>query len=445
MTPDTYDDITARHLIAHSDETSTRTLDARGLTMRRVPHESAEQVARWRQVVARGFLDPELTPERLEAGHERMRARRLVGVFDPASPDPDQPVASVASWMTELSIPGGRTIPASAISAVTVAPTHRRRGIARAMLEGDLRTAREVGAPIAVLTVSESTLYGRYGFAPAANAASWRIDVKRAQWTGPHAPGRLDFIPRERFRELSGPLHDRARLAWPGEITMPHGHWDVMAGTTAEAENPGRKRAVQYTAPGGEVTGLALYSVEENPADDTASVVTLHMLLSADDEAYAALWRFFIELDLIGEVRADQRAVDEPLWWMISDKRAATITVTDHQYVRIIDIEAALQARRFGAAGTVALDVHDPVGLGGGRFLLRADEDGWGSVTPWTGEDAPAGAVAVRLGVEELSAVYLGGVSLSTLAAAGRVQSTDAAAAASVFAWPITPRLSFWY
>lgn len=296
-----------------------------------------------------------------------------------------------------------------------------------------------------MLTVSESTLYGRYGFAPAANAASWRIDVKRAQWTGPQAPGRLDFIPRERFRDLAGPLHDRMRRASPGEITMPYGHWDVLAGTTAEAENPGRKRAVQYTAPGGEVTGLALYSVEENPADDTASTVTLHMLLSADDEAYAALWRFFVELDLIGEVRADQRAVDEPLWWMISDKRAATITVTDHQYVRIIDVATALEARRFCVAGTLALHVHDPLGLGGGRFLLRVDENGRGAVTPWTDPDAPVGAVAVRLGVEELSTVYLGGVSLSTLAAAGRVESTDAAAAASVLGWPITPRLSFWY
>ena len=53
--------------------------------------------------------------------------------------------------------------------------------------------------------------------------------------------------------------------------------------------------------------------------------------------------------------------------------------------------------------------------------------------------------MAVALGVEELSAAYLGGVSLATLAAAGRVQTTDAAAAARVFGWHAAPRLSIWY
>jgi hypothetical protein len=47
--------------------------------------------------------------------------------------------------------------------------------------------------------------------------------------------------------------------------------------------------------------------------------------------------------------------------------------------------------------------------------------------------------------VQELSAAYLGGVSLTTLAAAGRVESTDAAVAARVFGWHVAPRLSIWY
>ena len=68
-----------------------------------------------------------------------------------------------------------------------------------------------------------------------------------------------------------------------------------------------------------------------------------------------------------------------------------------------------------------------------------------GSVEPWEGEAVPEGVPAVRLGVAELSAVYLGSVSLATLAAAGRVQSTDAAAAARIFSWFETARLSFWY
>ena len=66
-------------------------------------------------------------------------------------------------------------------------------------------------------------------------------------------------------------------------------------------------------------------------------------------------------------------------------------------------------------------------------------------MTPWDGPEPPEGAVEVALGIEELSAAYLGGVSLATLAAAGRVRSTDAATAARVFGWHFAPRLSIWY
>jgi hypothetical protein len=67
-------------------------------------------------------------------------------------------------------------------------------------------------------------------------------------------------------------------------------------------------------------------------------------------------------------------------------------------------------------------------------------------VSSWDdGAAAPDGSVEVALGIEELSAAYLGGVSLATLAAAGRVRSTDASTAARVFAWHTAPRLSIWY
>jgi hypothetical protein len=66
-------------------------------------------------------------------------------------------------------------------------------------------------------------------------------------------------------------------------------------------------------------------------------------------------------------------------------------------------------------------------------------------VTPWDPAGQPEDAAVVALGVEELSAAYLGGVSLATLAAAGRVRSTDAATAARIFGWHTAPRLSIWY
>lgn len=426
------------------DEQSRVRLAEGGLVYRRTSVDSVDDYAPWFQVAARGFQDSERSDEQVASSRERSGYRRLTGVYDPAAPVSEAPVATIASWLGELTVPGGSAVPSCAISAVTVAPTHRRRGVARALLEGELRSARDAGIPLAMLTVSESPLYGRYGFAPAAASASWRIETRRATWIGPRPEGRVDFITRQRLRELAPTLHERVRLRVAGEIDVPGSHWDGFAGTTPTAEKAGEKRAVQYTDPAGEVRGLALYTVRENHDDMTKATVRVLYLLADGDDANAALWRFVLELDLVSEVNADELSVDEPLLWMIADQRAATITVRDHQYVRILDVTAALEARRFGAPGVLALEVSDPLGHAAGRYLLRVDDAGRGSVSAG---DAPApdGAVEVSLGVAELSAVYLGGVSLATLAAAGRVRTDDVAAASRVFGWHTAPRLSIWY
>ena len=131
------------------------------------------------------------------------------------------------------------------------------------MVEGELRLAASEGVPVAVLTVSESTLYGRYGFGPAALAGSLKVDTKRARWVGPVAQGRVDYISRERARGLLPELHERVRLSSPGELEMPGGHWDSIAGTRPDAKDAGKHRAVQYIDPAGEARRRAVFRCRE--------------------------------------------------------------------------------------------------------------------------------------------------------------------------------------
>jgi predicted acetyltransferase len=463
-------DLAAQQHDGPIDDVARAALAEQGLDLRVVPNTDPEGFRAWHQAVARGFLDGERNDVQLQSGFDRLGQRRLVGVFDEAAPEPGRPVATFASWVTDLSVPGGGGIPSVAISSVTVAPTHRRRGILRSMMTGELSRADELGIPVAVLTVSESAIYGRFGFAPGAMSGHLRIDVPRAHWTGPRPDGRVDFVSRERFREIAPELHDAVRRRFAGEIAMPDGHWDHFAGTRPDAEHPEKLRAIQYADAGGAVRGVALYAYHENHDDFARSKVTVHRLISQTSDAYAALWRFLLELDLVGELTASELAIDEPVLWMIADRRAATLTVQDHQYVRLLDVPAALAARRYAAPGELALEVSDPLGFGEGRWMLRVDADGTGSVRPWDGaepgvpgapdarggpdvrdardaavvRDAPVVPV-VRLGVAELAALYLGSVSLTTLLAAGRVEASDPLAAARIFAWPETARLSFWY
>lgn len=431
-----------RHHDASLDRMMTDDLAARGLAVRRVDDALRSETDPWLEAVTRGFLGGERNETQRDAFHTTAAYRRKIGVFDESAPQPEVPVATFASWAAELTLPGG-TVAACAISSVTVAPTHRRRGILRSVMTGELRTAVERGLPVAILTVSESTIYGRFGFAPAALAAHWTIDVRRARWTGPDAPGRIDFVTREQGRDIAAALHERVRADMPGEIDMPGGHWERFFGTRPDVEKAEELRAIQYRSAAGDVDGVAVYKVTENEHDFVASTVDVLLLVAASDEAYAGLWRFFLTMDLIGTVRASELSVDEPLWWMIADQRAATVAVRDHHYTRILDVPAALSARTYDIADTVVLQVADPLGIAAGTFVLTTDAGGAASVD--IVDEPPVGIPTATLGVAELSALLLGGVSPVTLARAGRLVADDPARLARLFASTVPPRLSFWY
>jgi len=430
------------HHDASLDRTMTDELDGRGLGVRRVDDALRTETDPWLEAVSRGFLGGERTEVQRDAFFAHTAYRRKIGVFDDTAPQPDVPVATFASWAAELTLPGG-TVPACAISSVTVAPTHRRRGILRSVMTGELRTAVERGLPVAILTVSESTIYGRFGFAPAALAAQWTIDARRARWVGPEAPGRIDFVTRAQGRDIAAALHERVRTQTPGEIEMPGGHWERFFGIRPDAEKAEELRVVQYRSVAGEVDGVALYKVTENEHDFVASTVDVLLLVAATDEAYAGLWRFLLTMDLIGTVRAGELSVDEPLWWMIADQRAATVTVRDHHYTRILDVPAALSARTYDVADAVTLQIADPLGVAAGTFVLTADADGVATVD--IVDEPPVGIPTATIGVAELSAMLLGGVSAVTLARAGRLVADDPARLARLFASTVPPRLSFWY
>ncbi|NYF09780.1 putative acetyltransferase [Leifsonia sp. AK011] len=375
--------------------------------------------------------------------------RRMIGVYDDAAASPEIPVATVSSWVTSLTTPGTpeqtQTVDAWAISSVTVSPTHRRRGIARALLEGELRTAVAGGLPLAALTVSEATIYRRFGFACAALVADMTIDTRRAKWTGPAARGRVQFVERATLRAQADDIERRARRGIPGEVDRWGRRWDEFFGLTPDTEKESKGlRAVRYDDENGEPQGFALYKLKGDDNDFSAHTVTVTEFVAVTDDAYAGLWRYLLELDLVTEVRASLRSVDEPLRWMIADARALRETlVSDHLWLRVLDVPATLTARRYAAAGSVAFTVTDDLGFAAGRFVLSTDATGSPTCTR---SDAPADA-EVHLNVAEVGALLLGGVSATTLRAAGRLTATrDAATLVDrLFHSPVPPRLGIWF
>lgn len=390
--------------------------------------------------VSRGFLGEEPTPEQIESGRNSLRSRRLIGVFDRDGEQPDAPVATVDSWVSELTVSPGRTTPLWSISAVTVAPTHRRRGIATAMLTGELRTAAAAGCAVAGLTVTEATIYGRWGFSPAAWASDVVIDTRRARWTGPVAPGRLDFLPRESLPERLTAVHERLRVRRPGAVPGWDGRWRGIAGLTPEATDAKKVRAVAYRDPAGVERGILVYTLAERE-EYTAHELQVRVLLADGDEALAALWRFALEHDLVGRVTAELQPVAPPVQWMVSDRRAVTATLTDHHWLRILDVPSALASRAYAGPLDLVFGVDDPLGFAHGAWRVRID--GSGEAAAHRVEAEPD----VRMPVGSLASLLLGGVRATELATAGLVrgEALHLGAIDGAFAAAAAPLLDIWY
>ncbi len=419
------------------DAVSQERLAAQGLRLGLVDTSDAAAFDAWLRADLRGFHQGDPSEKVLKEQREGLAYRRTTGVWDETVDEPVVPVATVNSWPANLTVPGGRTVPAWAISSVTVAPTHRRRGVARAMLESELRTAAALGLPLAMLTVSESSIYGRYGFAPAALAADLVIDTKRARWTGPVPGGNVHFIPNERFVDEVAGVHERYRLSSPGELPVWPLRWQQLAGLTGDDEARKRGlRTLRYADEQGETRGVAIFKIDGGDADFTKHTLHLEHLLAETDDAYAALWRFVLEMDLVSEVRAGLRSVDEPLLWQIADFRGVKAEVQEHQYLRVLDVPVTLESRSYFSDGAITLGVTDDLGFATGVWRVEV-ANGAATVTETT--DAPE----LTLTVNQLSSVLLGGVRPSTLLRASGSPVPDGMDA--LFASDRTPWLSVWY
>ena len=426
------------------DPTSAAALAEHGLDFRLVDTSNTAEFFPWIEVDFRGFLGPRPTRENVERFAQGTADRRTTGVYDPTAAEPEAPVATVNSWATALTVPGRREVMAWGISSVTVAPTHRRRGIARALLESELRVAHAQGIPLAMLTVSESTIYGRFGFAPATLATELEIDTRRARWAGPTPTGRVHFVAVETLREQVLPLVEAKRLDTPGEIaTWPH-LWDRTFGLSSDDESTKNKlRGIRYDDSDGVPRGFALYTIDPNESNFSEHNANVVSLVATTDDAYAGLWSHLLELDLVSKLSVHLRSTAEPLRYQVADFRAVhDVDTRDHLWVRILDVAASLTARTYSAPLDLVIAVTDELGFADGTYRIVVDDSL--AATIEVSVDAPA----VTLSVNELGSLYLGGISATALARAGRIAEHEPGAVEALeraFHSAVVPHLPVWF
>ncbi|OEJ26254.1 GNAT family N-acetyltransferase [Streptomyces agglomeratus] len=381
----------------------------------------------WLRALATGFLRPPVVPPHEAAERlPHMGLPRVRGAFDDG-----RCVATYRSFAQELTVPGGARVPASAVSNVTVSPTHRRRGLLGRMMGPDLAEAKERGDVLSTLIAAEYPIYGRYGFGPATSITEWEIDVPRAgldaRWAGPGDGGRIDLVDGADVRKLGPELHERFRARQHGAVDRSERWWQLNTGRVVTSVEPWTEPFYAvYRSARGEVEGLLVYRADEKWGDakQPLNTATVRDLIAVSPAAERALWHFVCAVDWITTVRSGYRAGDDLLPLLLPDPRAArVVTQADFLWVRLLDVARALEARTYAVPGSLVLDVRDAAGLAGGRF--RLDASAQGAVCAPSAE--PPG---LTLGVGELGSLYLGEESAVRLVALGRAEEGAAGAAA---------------
>jgi predicted acetyltransferase len=361
-------------------------------------------------------------PEAIERDRLVIEYDRTIAAFDGA-----QMIGSAAAYSFQVTVPGA-TAAAAGITYVAVQPTYRRRGVLSGLMEWLLADAAARAEPLAILFASEAGIYGRFGFGMASQ--DQRFQFHRDEGTlmaGPEAPGRE--APRLR---AAAPEHARPELAsvfdavcarQPGMLARNARWWDYMLADPPALRPSGASplRCVIAEDDHGP-RGYVLFRAEHSWSADhlPAGSLRIRELISADPAATAALWSDMLSRDLVSEIVAPMRPIDDPLLAMLADPRRARPSPSDGLWVRLIDVPAALRARQYAAPADLVLEVADAVRPGNaGRWRLRIPG---GQAAGGLPRCEPTGDPAdLRLPVQALGAAYLGRPCLGQLASAGHI------------------------
>jgi predicted acetyltransferase len=355
-----------------------------------------------------------------------LERERSVGIPERflAALDGDRIVGGAASLPKQMTLPGGRIATTAFVTAVGVQPTHRRRGINTALMRQQLDDIHARGETFAALWASEGGIYGRFGYGMASLFADVKIDADRSAFVRGYRPeGRIDLLVRDEAMPVMETIYDAVRRTRPGMLDL-EGAWFEWRWWQRERDKDVTAFYAIHRNEAGGADGYAAYAVKHEWPDSMPSLqVEIRELIAVTPQAYADLWRFVFDIDLVAKVEAWNRPADEPLMLLMAEARQLRMRLGDGLWVRLVDVPAALALRGYRAPGRLVLEVADRFcPWNEGRIELVVAQDG--SATCGPTDDQPD----LVCGVNDLGAVFLGGITFGQLYQAGQVaERTDGA------------------
>lgn len=354
------------------------------------------------------------TPDDVEAA----AAMNDLDRFRVALDGPDV-VGVAGSFEKQLTLPGGAIVSCTAVTWVSVAVTHRRRGLLRSLMAAIHADGAARGEAVLALTASEGGIYQRFGYGVATRSAVASIDRRRTALRDEvrPAPGAVRLVDPNAEIAALVERYDRYRRRQPGEL-------DRDAVWMRElVRRWGSEGVVALHDDGYAAWKLKPHWNDGHPAHE----LTVLDLVAASDAAHTALWATILSVDLVGPIRsACHVALDDPLRHLLVDPRALRTTdLGDHLWLRPADVAACFGARSYRVDDRLVCE------LQGRRWEISPD----GCVAT----DAAADLV---LEPPAAGTLLLGGISASELAG-GRLlvaaSETVLARADAFFGWAPVP------
>lgn len=341
---------------------------------------------------------------------------RFVGALDG-----DRFVATGGVFSARLRVPGG-DVPAGGVTWVTVLPSHRRRGILRQMMRRMIDDCHAREEPLAMLWASEGTIYQRFGYGMATVSVGLEAETQAVGFALGWPPeGRCRLIPAGEGLDLVEPVYETARMQHPGFLGRTPDWWlGILPNSEKDGKGGEARRLVVYESE----RGPEAYAVYKTKADwsgrGPGGVVTVEEAIGCTPLGTREIWRYLLGLDLMRTLKTWRLPLDHPVITLAAEPRRLGLSMGDGLWLRIVDVVAALQGRTYGigenGSGTLNLELRDdycPWNAGLWRLEISA---GRASVVR-TGAEAD-----LAMDANSLGAIFLGGFTATSLAAAGRVE-----------------------
>jgi predicted acetyltransferase len=348
-------------------------------------------------------------------------------------------VGTADATTSGLTLPGEAIVSHAAVTHIGVLPSFTRKGIATDLMGHQLDDFAARGEVVATLRASEATIYGRYGYGVASSSQSVEVQTARAALRpGVGAGGLVRLLDAAEAWDVLPRIYADNRPSRPGTVDRPAVWWQGLRLRTESFS--GASYVAVHGEPGSE-SGFARY----RPIDTQTWFVSDQRTIVVEDffapttDAYLGLLRFLLGLDLVDRVMFWMLPVDDPLPWLLLDRRAVRVTaVHDETWLRVVDAQEALTARRYDGNGAVTIAVNDPLlPNNSASFTIAGD-----------GAEKTDRRPQLHVGIEGLGAVLLGGSTWRSLAVAGLARTDDPAAlvmADRLFAVSDAPYAGFFF